>query len=476
MEQLLLTLISIGFVSGLQWIIRRGIRLKVNTRSWIFAVLAVILIPFGLAWSVTSFGENEPTAGYMGILVFSGLGVVCGILAHAGFFPGHAPSKPKSSTPTPIGKIVLVLVLALLIAFTLPWSMVTFSITKTLSNQERAQQLVIDQVVSDETLPTIVKRGLAYQTLYGDYPSHLKFRMIQSMLSGVENEEIIRLLDTVLPAKERYALVEGFSGSIAHWFNSDNPYPEYTLQPVKYMERFKGNTEFIVRWIYQNFSLPAMNMATIENVSAGNFSNNFDDYMQSPPGSLKERLIKPAAIALSKQLEAAEVPASVQIGDQLEASVDKAGIVSIKKTIGRTSTLLKYLWILPVVLLGAVAFILSRFVEKTGRLKWAGFSLLGTGVLGLLCSLPLQNSYELTGEIVLMIAGAAPPPALAVVEALVHPLLDQAAGPALTVLYSIVLLGMLLSILAYAKRIGSFLNELKGKKLIYSEAKKAVKA
>ncbi len=472
MEQFLLTVISVFFVLTLIWTIRKGLKLKVKARAWIFAIAALLLIPFGLAWCVTSFGENEPTAGYMGIFVFSGLGIISVILAYKEFFPGAVSGKTEKGSSTPIGKLVLVCAIGLLVALTLPLSIVTRNMTRTLSDKEKAQQMVFDHLLSDQALPNVVKKGLAYETLYAGYPSHLKFRMIQSMVSGVENEQMVHLLDTILPEKERKRLLNELAGATEQWFTTDNAYPDYALEPMPYFEKIEGNPEMVVRWIYHNFSLPEMKRATLENVVAGNFSENFDDYMQSPPDSLKERMIVPAANALGKQLESAEVPAYINIGDEMKTGMDEAEVLGIKKKIRGASTLLKNLWILPVILIGLLVFILFRSIGKSKRLKWMGWSLLGIGVLGLLFSLPLQNVYATTSDIVLRLSEKAPPPALALIEALSYPLLDQAARPALTLLYAIVLLGGLLLILAYAKGFTTFFNAFNAKNVRYGQAKK----
>ena len=476
MEQLLLTLISIGFVLVLIGVIRRGIQQKVTVRNWIFAISAVVLIPFGLAWCATSFGENEPTAGYMGIFVFSGLGVVSALLAHTGFFPNASEKKVKKPNPAPIGTIILTLVLVVLIAFTLPWSMVTRNISKTLSNPEQVQQMVTQQVLSDNALPYVIKKGLTYQTLYGDYPSHLKYRMIQSMLSGTDDDEINRLLGHILPEEERIALIEGLIESVRVWLSNDDPYPNYTLEPATYFNRINGNPEFLVRWIYLNFTLPEMRKDKVEAIAAGNFSENFDDYMQMPPDSLKEQIIIPAANALKDQLASAEVPATVQIGEEMKASLEETEVLQIKQNVKRASGVLKSLWILPVFILVALAFTIFRFIEKDEKLKWSAFSLIGIGLLGLLFSSPLQNSYKTTGEIILMLSEKAPPPALALVEALVYPLLEKSAGPALMALYSITIAGLVLLIVAYANNMKAFVDDIKTKILTYGKDKKAVKA
>ena len=60
---------------------------KAEKRFLVLLYLSVLLVGFGLAWCYTSFQENEPYAAYMGLFVFSGLGLVLGGLGLVKLMP-----------------------------------------------------------------------------------------------------------------------------------------------------------------------------------------------------------------------------------------------------------------------------------------------------------------------------------------------------------------------------------------------------
>ena len=92
MELFTLVTLSAAFALSLYYFILLGRKHHYSVRSWGFGITAIVLIPFGLAWAATSFGEGEPTAAYMGIFIFSGLGVVFGLLTLRSLKSGKDPS------------------------------------------------------------------------------------------------------------------------------------------------------------------------------------------------------------------------------------------------------------------------------------------------------------------------------------------------------------------------------------------------
>ena len=213
MELFILISLSAAFALSLHYFILRAKKNLYSTRTWSFGITAIVLIPFGLAWAATSFGEGEPLAAYMGILIFSGLGLIFGLLAYNSLARGkdHPDGSAQNGDQSSTAKLGVTIVLIMLIGVAsvlFPLALGLKRAAGILGNKASVTGLVAGKVLSDEALPHMIKKTLAYETLYGKYPETLKERMMQSMLSGVAPSEMVRLLDTVIPGAERLAMLD----------------------------------------------------------------------------------------------------------------------------------------------------------------------------------------------------------------------------------------------------------------------------
>lgn len=57
--------------------------LRFDWRTWTAASLSIVLAALGVGWAYASFMEYEMPAGWMGLILFGGLGVVFAFLARA---------------------------------------------------------------------------------------------------------------------------------------------------------------------------------------------------------------------------------------------------------------------------------------------------------------------------------------------------------------------------------------------------------
>ena len=420
MEQLLLILISITFCFSLYGFVKVAKSKKVSSRTWVFGILAILLIPFGLAWCITSFAEREPNAGYMGIAFFSGLGFILGILSYQGFHTAKQETKADLKAPSPV-KVLVVATLLVVGAGLLPLALALNRLASITSDPDQMISLFSTHVVSDRSLPFTIKKALAYETLYGIYPGTLEARLMQSMFSGVKEKEMIRLLAQVFPGRERQDLLHESLQAGYSWLESSEPYPKLTLTPGQYLQKVDQKAEFIVEWIYQNFDLPPMDSLAAAQFSTGNASNEFGDYMVTPPDSLKTAIIAPAANALRLQLSKAQIPSTLDVPEELQSqwTVEKAH--SVKKTIRLAFGLAKWSWLLPAFLIILGIFLMMRF--KLPLLPWTALSLLILGVLGFMITHPLRDVDGTVHDLVTSIGENAPAPALAVVFQVVPQLL-----------------------------------------------------
>jgi len=83
--ELLMFLIMGVLIMGVQNSIHRKLKEIGKANFWphgLLVLLANLFIAFGLLWAVSSLVEHETQAAMMGILIFSGFGVIMAIIAY----------------------------------------------------------------------------------------------------------------------------------------------------------------------------------------------------------------------------------------------------------------------------------------------------------------------------------------------------------------------------------------------------------
>ena len=395
MEQLLLIIICALSLTLATFLFQKAKKLGASVRLWAFGLLACSMIPFGLAWYVSSFYEGEPYAGYMGIIIFSGIGLICLLLAynqlkreHPALFPQPTPQKAG----LPVGVVIAVFILGLLGAVLLPYTIAFNRLASQFGNQEKIREAFQHKLLSDDSLPYFIKKTLGYHTLYGDYPETLEERLMQSMISGVKDEELIVLLNKIAPEPERYQLLQEAVTSGAAWMDGETDYPELTLQLGPYLDRINQNAEFVMTWLYRNFPFPPMEPAAVAKVHQGEFSDQIADYMTTPPDSIKSLMIRYGAKALEMQLARADAPSQVVLADQMSAVVSAGELNKQKVNVKRATMLLKSAWILAALLLLS-AFVLT-FWKIPKPLRIASYLALGIALAGFLAGSPLRDVHS----------------------------------------------------------------------------------
>jgi hypothetical protein len=58
-----------------------SLRVKAPWYAWATLIAGAVLVLFGLAWAGSSFNEGVPSSGAMGLMVFTGPGIVAMTLA-----------------------------------------------------------------------------------------------------------------------------------------------------------------------------------------------------------------------------------------------------------------------------------------------------------------------------------------------------------------------------------------------------------
>ena len=67
-------------VLGFQYAGRWAKVIKFDWRAWTFASISILLVWLSITWAYASFSENEIRAGWVGMLIFGGLGIVFAFL------------------------------------------------------------------------------------------------------------------------------------------------------------------------------------------------------------------------------------------------------------------------------------------------------------------------------------------------------------------------------------------------------------
>lgn len=421
MEQLLTTIVAVLAFQPLLFLFKQNKKQKLSLRTWFFGLSAVVLVPFGIGWGITSVFEHEMQAAFVGIALFSGLGCVFGFLAWKDMFPGEEREKREPAAASQSIAKVTVASLIILAAILLPAGMTANKISSTLTDTEALNQTMFEGLIADEAMPAFIKKAIYYETLYGVFPEKTEERIMQAVFYGVKDEEMMKLLNMIVPENERKAMTTQFISAAEDMLTGQADYLDIEIAPQQYLARVSENTETIARWIYKNFSLPPMEQENIDKFRRGEFGDSIETYIGKPPEDIKESLIVPFAKAIKAKLATVEVPAKVSTAKVMSEKVSKSELTQKISRLQGMNTFLKSLWIIALVLIVAV-FALVYFA-KLPLLLWSGISLCSIGLVGACIASFISDSHGLTERLIEGLTETAPPPGLAVINQLLPDLL-----------------------------------------------------
>lgn len=379
MEQFVNALLLAGALVLLYVLIEKHRKRSLSIKTWILSLLSISLIPFGLAWGLTSLYESETQAAIIGVVFFTGIGTVLGILAWPGLFP---ESKRKLSIPLKgTGKGFITGFLMFLTALTFPLSLVLRDTLNIVTDQEKVIALLDSAVVSDEALPVVTKKALIFETLHGNFPDKFEFRALQALFSKVENKEIARFAGYIITEQERKKLSSDAVNAVAEWASSDVAYPQLSIPVSSYLQCAHTHAEDIARWIYGNLEFPPMPPEQLEPFVNGEFSEVIDDYMGTPPDSLKETLIPHFAHAIRLQLTKADAPTIVHVAEEMQKEMKPKQMQENKSQVKALVKALRIASFLPLILLLTSLFLAYNMSRKA--LMWCISIVLGlSGLFG----------------------------------------------------------------------------------------------
>ena len=410
---------------------RRHLKEKLSIRTRSFSFLAIVFIAFGLAWAETSIHEDELQAALMGILVFGGVGAVFAMLAYKGLRkakPFDAELVNKSESTNAIStKTTIAAVLVILVTILLPVTLLVKIFGNIAFDTQKMTNTIVDHVISDESLPGVIKKGTVYQIIYDSDSLLLEQRAVLAMLGSIDNNEWIELFDMVAPEDQRAEMVLNTVGSMHAWLDNNLDFPQLEIPVEKYVSNLKTNAENIVQWIYSAALFPACTDEQIAEYQSGIFRDSLLYLIGSkPPEELRHLIAPHASKLLVAQIDSAGIPQSIQLEDRIQAEITADQMRVEKKKASAMRTILQNAWIIPVIFL-LIAF--SLVVRSIGSLaKWLSWTFCASGMLGVFLSLFLLNPTGIIGKVLVKLSTEMPPPALAVIKNLMEAISHQAAG------------------------------------------------
>ncbi len=361
---------------------------KTEKRFLVLLYLSVLLIGFGLAWCYTSFLENEPYAAYMGLFVFSGLGLVLGVLGVMKVMP---PQTAMVDQEQGGGQLEISwkkgMAVVLLVAFTLifPLTWLFKSTTDIFSDRDRVSIFLHERLLSDQAMPGAIKKALEYEAWLTRIDEPLEPRLIKSAVSGIDPANMIELFDYIAPEKERKALLDEAAKSFYSWIEGNEAYPSMTIQTGRYIQNIEDNSENLLLWIFKSFPIPACTPTQIEALERGDHGNDLKNLVLcKPPESLQMKIAPVGATLLKAQLAEKNPPPIVNITERMKDKIPAGKISLVKKRIRALFFLGSTLWIVPVVLLLIGLLLAARSLRSV--VTWLSWPLTITGAVGMIIS------------------------------------------------------------------------------------------
>ncbi len=358
---------------------------KKEKRFLAMLYLAVLLTGFGLAWAYTSFLESEPSAAYMGLIVFGGLGLILGglgmwkVTASQTAKPDQVHVENKSDVSWQKG---VAIVLVLFFTMTLPMTWLLKSVSRVVSDKDRAADFLFESLLSDRALPEVIRKAMEYEAWLTRIDDPLEPRVIKAAISGIEPAGMIELFDYVAPEKERKSLLDEVSAAIYAWIDGDEAYPSLAIQTGTYLDNLETNAENLLFWIYKSFPIPACSPGQIQEIERGDHNNDLQKLVFCvPPESLQRKIAPMGAALIKEKLRVNNPPDSIHIGEKIREKISGDKLSAAKKRIRTFFLLGSALWLVPVVLLAIGLLLAARSVKSA--VAWLSGPLIATGLLGM---------------------------------------------------------------------------------------------
>jgi hypothetical protein len=288
------------------------------------------------------------------------------------------------------------LALALVIALTLPLTVLAHDIGQTVFSPSELTDLVVGRIVDSGWLRGIIRDRLLSGELLPAGPGG-GFNMGEA-LRYLEPAEVDGILDILLPPEWARDQVGGILESLNAWLENAEPTPALSLdlQPLK-DRLISGGAAQLVETIVDSW--PACTTELVSQMIAAGVSGSETPWFFCEPPEPQRALLTTAvtqmvveqARAMPSQL--ALVPAGTS---QATPGMSLEQVLALKERIRLARLLSRWGWILPLSLLGLIMALAVRSWRQLG--KWWGIPLFVGGLLTLLLLVTsgrLANRYLL---------------------------------------------------------------------------------
>lgn len=350
-------------------------------------------------------------------------------------------------------RTVTSVIFLVLFVITLPAAFLISDLSLQLLREQQLNQLLMENVLSDQALPQRVREAIWFQSWYGTDGLDAGPRML---ITGIQNQEMVEILKLVLPEETRRELLTASTGGLFDWLKSENAYPEITLDLEPALTHLESNLEPAAAWALDTFKVPGCSEERTAQLVQGEYGKDLTALISCrPPKEYRDGVAQAAVPLIGAALEEAQPPREIDLSERLRGNLEDSRVLAIKGRLNTARRLLPLSWVLPLLLFGfALAF---RVRSLEDLIHWSRWPLTLAGVLGLFLVWWMGGASALVERILMPPVGI-PAPAAPVLMVLFNALLSR-AGSLLGVQMGITLiLGLGLLIYSYQEELDRILR------------------
>jgi hypothetical protein len=310
----------------------------------------------------------------------------------------------------------------------------------------------MSSILDDDALPQRIREAVWYQSWYTEKGIPAEQR---TALTYIRNENYTELFNIVFPEEDRRGLIHEVTQSIFTWLNTDAIYPELQIQVAPIMNQVSQNTLGIANWALDVMLLPPASRKQIATLEAKEYGTDPMKLLSCmPPAQYRGAVADTLSGMILGMLNETKVPASVNVTKIIQGKMGKAKIKVAKNKVNQMRIILRYIWLLPVLLL--IIGIAFAVRSLNGLIKWTAWPLFITGLIGLVIALPMSNPFELLQSQLQPPPVGIPAPGIPLILALLTKLLIRIGNPLIWKMLTLLVLGSVGLIYFYRRVISNF--------------------
>ena len=270
---------------------------------------------------------------------------------------------------------IVAAVLAACLALMLPLALLGFNVGRVLFSPEVVAGVIVERAVDSGGLRRIVSERLLSPEAGGGNP---EFELARAM-SFLEQDEVERVLDLLIPPEWARAQVGGALESLYAWMDNDSPSPvvPLDLRPIQ-QSLLTGGAERLVETILDSW--PACTVEQIEELAMAAIQGGEVQMPYcEPPEPYRSAISLMATQGLIEGARALPPTIDLLGQDPAQSPQDLAGAMALKEQLRLMRALARWGWLLPLSFLGIIMALVVRSFR--GLTRWWGIPLLIGGLL-----------------------------------------------------------------------------------------------